>query len=205
MACHLFAPSHYLRQCWVIVNCILRTKVQWNFNQNTKLFSHENASENIVCKMATILSRGRWVSMVAYSDTRPSADTALTTKWTTSFRSFSSIKWFWIISADQKAFLKWLPKTHNILWHSECSYCHVNSLWPSDTIWWHRSGSILAQVMACCLTAPSHYLKQSWFTVKGILWHSPNSMISIHKMILKNTFVKLRPYLWEANEFISIG
>ena len=34
----------------------------------------------------------------------------------------------------------------------------VNSLWPSDTIWWHRSGSTLAQVMAGCLTAPSHYL-----------------------------------------------
>ena len=39
----------------------LRNKLQWNFNQNTKLFIHENASENIVCKMAAILSRGRWV------------------------------------------------------------------------------------------------------------------------------------------------
>ena len=27
----------------------------------------------------------------------------------------------------------------------------VNSLWPSDTIWRHRSQSTLAQVMACCL------------------------------------------------------
>ena len=33
-------------------------KLQWNFNQNTKLFIHGNASENIVCKMAAILSRG---------------------------------------------------------------------------------------------------------------------------------------------------
>ena len=32
------------------------------------------------------------------------------------------------------------------------------SLWPSDIIWWHWSGSSLAQVMPCCLTAPSHYL-----------------------------------------------
>ena len=24
------------------------------------------------------------------------------------------------------------------------------SLWPSDTIWWNRSGSTLAQIMACC-------------------------------------------------------
>ena len=36
----------------------------------------------------------------------------------------------------------------------------LNSLWPSDAIWQHRSGSTLAQVMACCLTAPSHYLNQ---------------------------------------------
>ena len=34
----------------------------------------------------------------------------------------------------------------------------VNSLWSSDAIWRHRSGSTLAQVMAWCLTAPSHYL-----------------------------------------------
>ena len=32
-----------------------------------------------------------------------------------------------------------------------------NSLGPSDTIWRQRFGSTLAQVMACCLTAPSHY------------------------------------------------
>ena len=29
-----------------------------SFNQNTKLFIHENASENIACEMAAILSRG---------------------------------------------------------------------------------------------------------------------------------------------------
>ena len=27
----------------------IRNKLKWNFNQNTKLFIHENASENIVC------------------------------------------------------------------------------------------------------------------------------------------------------------
>ena len=34
----------------------------------------------------------------------------------------------------------------------------VNSLWPSDTIQRQISRSTLALVMACCLTAPSHYL-----------------------------------------------
>ena len=39
------------------------------------------------------------------------------------------------------------------------------SLWPSDAIWRHRSGSTLGQVMACCLTAPSHYLTQCWLII----------------------------------------
>ena len=44
-----------------------------------------------------------------------------------------------------------------------------NSLWPSDAIWRQRSGSILAQVMACCLTAPSHYLNQCWLIISKVL------------------------------------
>ena len=57
-------PSHYLNQCWVIVNWTLRNKFQWNFNENEIPFVHENASENIVCETAAILSRGRWVNTV---------------------------------------------------------------------------------------------------------------------------------------------
>ena len=37
-----------------------------------------------------------------------------------------------------------------------------DSLWPNDAFVWHRLGSKLAQVMACCLTAPSHYLNPCW-------------------------------------------
>ena len=48
-----------------------------------------------------------------------------------------------------------------------------NSLWPSDAIWRQRSGSTLAQVMACCLTAPSHYLNQCWLIITEIQRHSP--------------------------------
>ena len=42
------------------------------------------------------------------------------------------------------------------MWQSFCS--GLNSLRPSDAIWRRRSGSTLAQVMACSLTTPSHYL-----------------------------------------------
>ena len=48
----------------------------------------------------------------------------------------------------------------------------INSLWPNDTLWWQRSGSTLAQVIACCLTAPSHYLNQGWLTISKVHWHS---------------------------------
>ena len=50
--------------------------------------------------------------------------------------------------------------------------CHwspaVNSLRPSDATWRHSSGSTLAQVMACCLTAPSHYLNQCWLIISKV-------------------------------------
>ena len=55
-------------------------------------------------------------------------------------------------------------------WSTLLQLVAFNSLWPSDTMWWHRSGSTLVQVMACYLTAPSHYLNQCWLIIKG-LWH----------------------------------
>ena len=48
----------------------------------------------------------------------------------------------------------------------------VNTLWPRNAIWQYRSGSTFAQVMACCLTAPSDYLNQCWLTISDVQWHS---------------------------------
>ena len=39
----------------------------------------------------------------------------------------------------------------------------THQMWPSDVIWWHRSGSALAKLMACCLTAPSHIKSTTTF------------------------------------------
>ena len=41
----------------------------------------------------------------------------------------------------------------------------LESLWPNDAIWHLRTWSTLAQVMACCQKAPSHYLDQCWLIV----------------------------------------
>ena len=55
-------PSHYLNQYWNIVKWTLRNKFQWNFNQNSNISIQENAFENVVCKMASILSQPQCVS-----------------------------------------------------------------------------------------------------------------------------------------------
>ena len=52
-----------------------------------------------------------------------------------------------------------------------------NSLWPSDAIRRQGTESTLAQVMACCLTAPSHYLNQCWLIISKVLWHSSEGII----------------------------
>ena len=87
---------------------------------------------------------------------------------------------------------------------------HVNWLRPSDAIWWHRSGSTLAQVMACCLTAPSHYLNQYWLIISKVLWHSSEGNFikdtsPITKVSLKIAFLILNWNLPGANELIHCG
>ena len=54
-----------------------------------------------------------------------------------------------------------------------------NSSWPSDGIWWHESKSPLVQVMACCLTAPSHYLNQCWLIISEVMWHSHDGQFHV--------------------------
>ena len=48
------APSHYLNQCWNIVNSTLRNKLQWNLNRKSNIFIEENTFENVVCEMVSI-------------------------------------------------------------------------------------------------------------------------------------------------------
>ena len=60
-------PSHYLNQYWIIVNWTLANIFQWKFNQNTTIFIEENACENVVCEMPSILSRPQCVKKVRQS------------------------------------------------------------------------------------------------------------------------------------------
>ena len=64
MPCRLFGvkplPEPMLTVNWTLVN-----NFRWNSSRNTKLFIHENAFEIVVCEMAAILSRARWVTKMA--------------------------------------------------------------------------------------------------------------------------------------------
>ena len=42
-----------------------------------------------------------------------------------------------------------------------------------DIIWRHWTRLTFVQVMACCHTAPSHYLNKCSITINDVLWHSP--------------------------------
>ena len=46
------------RRCWLIVNLPLRTKLQWNSNRNSIVFSQQNVFENVVCETTAISPRG---------------------------------------------------------------------------------------------------------------------------------------------------
>ena len=54
-------PNHYLNQCWHIVNWIVGNRFLSNLNQNEYIATEENAFQNVICKMAAILSQPQFV------------------------------------------------------------------------------------------------------------------------------------------------
>ena len=64
----------------------------------------------------------------------------------------------------------------------------VNSLGPSDAIWRCRSGSTLARVMACCLTASSHYLNQCWQIISKVHTHSYRGNLTLDALAINHQY-----------------
>ena len=93
--------------------------------------------------------------------------------------SLNSINQIWVqLANDKDGLLQYCCDVHGY---------GINLLRPSncDTIWRHKFGSTLAQVMACCLMVRSHYLNQCWLIISKVQWHpsecsftSDNSAIS---------------------------
>ena len=156
MACHQ-AGAMPLKQCWNIVNWTPGNRIQWNLNRNSYIFIQENALENVVWKMAAILSRPQCVNFGH--------------GWV-----ITSHRKLLLLSHNQELSIKINRTSHPggpILVaitgtnHNQIGMLSFNSLWPSGTIW-----STLAQVIAWWLTAPSHYLNQCWLPINKILWDS---------------------------------
>ena len=55
------ALSHYLHNCWFILNWIIGNKHDWSMNQNQNYFHTKNASKIGASNMLNILLRPRWV------------------------------------------------------------------------------------------------------------------------------------------------
>ena len=64
-----------------------------------------------------------------------------------------------------------------------CSGLMLELISPSDAIWRQRYRWTLAEVMASCLAAPSHYLKQCLLTI--------NVFFGIHMMAIWHAFLKI--------------
>ena len=87
----------------------------------------------------------------------------------------------------------------------------ANSWWCNDVTWRYRSGSTLAQVMAWCLIAPSHYLNQWWLIIQAfggihLLAVSKGGLMNMICNICVNiTLSKLLPHPPGANELIALS
>ena len=115
-----------------------------------------------------------------------------------------------LIKIQYFSFSKMHLKVSSAKWRPFCpGEDELTHLWPSDTIWRQRSGSTLAQAMACCLTAPSHYLNQCWLIISKVQWHSSEctstrdaSAIS-HRNYLENYLLNFCSNLPGANELMQ--
>ena len=73
--------------------------------------------------------------------------------------------------------LKWRSDTFPRYTCTQFPFIFSVLLRKFNAIWRHRSGSTLSQVLACCLTAPSHNLNQCWFIISTVMWHSSEGII----------------------------
>ena len=79
-----FWECHYMNQCWNVVNWTLGNKFKWNFHPITTIFVQENALDNVVWKMAAILSRPQRVKDRCAS---------IVTKWNIQENALENIVW----------------------------------------------------------------------------------------------------------------
>ena len=177
--------SHNLNQCWNIVCWTHSNKFQWNFNWDSYIFIQENPYQNAIWKMAAILSQLQCVEeawwcctgayMLGYHGFNFEPLPGLGPSGTTSqairnkIQNYLKKKLFWKCSRHVAVLVGCCICAWSTEWRQQVTRVVINTLRPSDAIWQQRTGSTLAQVMACCLMAPSHYLNQCWLIIFTVL------------------------------------
>ena len=129
-------------------------------------------------------------------------------KWKVFSKEYYSVIFFW--SPKWVLMQLYWCKKHTIYslfqeLDKNCLFCClslINSLWPSDAIWRHRSGSSLTQVMPCCQMAWHNYQNQCWLIVSEFLWHLPegsftgNLQFKFTAASPRSQWVNLRLTMW---------
>ena len=140
-----------------------------------------------------LLSLPNYVFMIDFVNHLRTRSTSTLNHWEPDLCLISCLLVIWLISWELEItayFDDDLCRWTTLLSHSAL----INSLWPSDTIWWHRSRWTLAQVMACCLMAPSHYLNQCWLITKVlciIAIHLRAVSQEVHMNLLRNKCLEI--------------
>ena len=86
------------------------------------------------------------------------------------FTPFESRELFWV----EYIIIYQFWSNFGTLRHIMKYFHNINSLCLGDVI----GQPTLAQVIACCLPAPSHYLDQYWLIIGNVPWNSPESNFS---------------------------
>ena len=152
MACCLFGTKPLSKPMQGYCNWTLMNKLQWNSYQNTKLFIHENASENIVSEMGAILFRVRWVKSLV-----------VTNRW-----SVNTLR----LRQDGRNFadiLKCILLNDNVRLSIKISLKFVPESWIDNK-------SALIQMMTWHQTDDKHHLNQIWLISSHIHMHNSASM-----------------------------
>ena len=79
--------------------------------------------------------------------------------------------------------------------HPPMSYL-IGAYWCDIDMMWHRSGSTLAQIMACCLMAPNHYLQQCRLLITKAQGHSSDGSFTRDAPAINN-WNKFENYLFK--------
>ena len=81
---------------------------------------------------------------------------------------FSKFTWLMVTQGARASAIMSLPGIIRA-----CMLTHCGLVIP----WGYKSGSTLAQVMACCPAVPCHYMDKCWLIISKVLWHLSEGII----------------------------